>query len=113
MERHLLVDSADYWFQAARDIKNSMSERLLYMENALNHTEGALAALQSERTDAKVEARKAAIEECELRLADLRDGKFTDVPGCNDLWTLDNAIAALRALASQAVLEKRRRDGTP
>lgn len=40
--RKLVVPSANYWFQAARDPQYSMAERLLFMENAVNHLEGWL-----------------------------------------------------------------------
>jgi len=38
--RRLAVGTADYWYQAARDPSYTMAERLLFMENALNHVEG-------------------------------------------------------------------------
>lgn len=44
-ERQLVVLTADYWFQHARKDGYSMAERLLFMENALNHTENQLAGL--------------------------------------------------------------------
>lgn len=38
----LPVQSANYWFQCARDTQYPDHERWLYMENAVNHLEGAL-----------------------------------------------------------------------
>jgi len=42
--RRLAVATADYWYQAARDPSYTMAERLLFMENALNHVEGHFVA---------------------------------------------------------------------
>lgn len=43
MTRKLLVQSAQYWFDRAREAKQlNPATRLLCMENALNHTENAL-----------------------------------------------------------------------
>jgi hypothetical protein len=39
---HLLSESADYWYRLARDEHYSTRERLVFMENALNHTENLL-----------------------------------------------------------------------
>jgi hypothetical protein len=44
VSRRLLVRSAQIWFDGAKSADHEMAERLLYMENALNHTENALAA---------------------------------------------------------------------
>lgn len=44
MKRDLIVRTAQCWFDAARDEKRGMADRLMCMENALNHTENALAA---------------------------------------------------------------------
>lgn len=41
-ERRLVVDTANYWYKGSRDESYSFAERLLFMENALNHTENAL-----------------------------------------------------------------------
>lgn len=42
------VETAGYWFMAARHAQSAgkMADALLYMENAYNHTEGALVALR-------------------------------------------------------------------
>ena len=42
--RKMLVPTAQGWFDLARDPSAPMQERLIAMENALNHTENALAA---------------------------------------------------------------------
>lgn len=57
-DRKLVVLTAQSWFDATRDSSYSMGERLLFMENALNHTENALVAARDEATDlhAKLEA---------------------------------------------------------
>jgi hypothetical protein len=44
MERKLIVNTAQSWYEAAHDGSYVMGERLFYMENALNHTENMLAA---------------------------------------------------------------------
>lgn len=46
--RKLVVPTAQGWFDATRDSKYSMGERLLFMENALNHTENALVAARED-----------------------------------------------------------------
>lgn len=40
--RQLVVPSADYWFQAGRNRQYKESDRLLYLENAVNHVENTL-----------------------------------------------------------------------
>jgi hypothetical protein len=49
-ERKHAVESAGYWFRWARKAQEegNMSEALMFMENAYNHTEGALVALRRE-----------------------------------------------------------------
>jgi cell wall-associated NlpC family hydrolase len=49
IQRKLVVTTAQGWFDAARDSSYSMGKRLLFMENALNHTENALVAARQER----------------------------------------------------------------
>lgn len=48
-KRKLIVPTAQGWYEAALDNSYTMSERLLSMENALNHTENALFASRKER----------------------------------------------------------------
>lgn len=50
-KRKLIVLTAQAWFEAAQDPQYSMEERLCSMENALNHTENALAAAKAELDD--------------------------------------------------------------
>jgi len=53
--RRLIVGTADYWYQCARDPQYTLCERLLYMENALNHTEHHLVEeLRSQGKDLKL-----------------------------------------------------------
>ncbi|MDF2499360.1 MAG: hypothetical protein K0Q77_74 [Anaerosporomusa subterranea] len=49
-ERKLVVDTAQGWFDSARNDNYSMAEKLICMENALNHTENALVAERSKTT---------------------------------------------------------------
>lgn len=67
----LPVKSADYWFQHARNhVDYTDAERWLYMENAVNHLEGALVASR-ETVSALLAAAKSALafaeHELELR----------------------------------------------
>lgn len=41
-KRKLVIDTANYWYHNAHNEKALWPARLLYMENALNHTESAL-----------------------------------------------------------------------
>jgi hypothetical protein len=52
-ERQHLVQSAGYWFNAARkyQLAGEMSEALFAMENAYNHVENALAAALKRQCD--------------------------------------------------------------
>jgi hypothetical protein len=47
-ERKHAIATAGYWFRWARKAQEegNMSEALIFMENAYNHTEGALVALR-------------------------------------------------------------------
>lgn len=66
--RQLVVETADYWFRNAKDESYSMAERLLFMENALNHTENILrAALTGDHPD--------LVNKTKERLEELRKAK--------------------------------------
>lgn len=60
VKREHLVESAAYWFDAAREAqdKGQMAEALMCMENAYNHVENALAAKEASCLAARVEPTK-------------------------------------------------------
>lgn len=87
-ERKLAVETANYWFQCARNGDYPLAERLMFMENAVNHLEGALiearAQLSTIRRETFIEAMAIAQKYVQRTNSDIAYGIFNEIRSLHD-----------------------------
>lgn len=95
-DRKLVVATAQGWFDSTRDSSYSMGDRLLFMENALNHTENALVAVRQENTDLRTML-EAAQETRDAWFKSPDQDRYTDL--YHGILKIDKILAKYRGEA--------------